>query len=50
MIFGNHYNGDNRSEFGFISNSKLRWEYLDGGNNIATFETNRVFRDTSGIT
>jgi hypothetical protein len=49
MIFGNHSDTNNRSEFGFIGNNKLRWEYLDGGSVKASFETNRLFRDTNGF-
>ena len=46
-IISEYTDTNNRSEFGFISNGKLRWEFLLSGNNIATFETNRLFRDPS---
>ena len=46
-LIGQYTDGNNRSEFGFISNDKLRWEFVLSGSNVATFETNRLFRDTS---
>ena len=44
-LIGQYTDGNNRSEFGFISNDKLRWEFVLSGSNVATFETNRLFRD-----
>ena len=46
-IISQYTDSNNRSEFGFISNGKLRWEFLLSGSVIASFETNRLFRDPS---
>jgi len=46
-IISEYTDTNNRSEFGFISNGKLRWEFLLSGSVIASFETNRLFRDPS---
>ena len=46
-IIGNYADGNNRSEFSFRTTDKLRWECVDGGNNVFYFNTNRLFRDTN---
>jgi|9_EtaG_2_1085328.scaffolds.fasta_scaffold11397_3 hypothetical protein len=46
-ILGTYTDGNNRSEFGFVTSDLLRWEFVESGSNVATFETNRLFRDTN---
>jgi hypothetical protein len=46
-LFSEYRTGNDRDEFAILSasNDNFRWESLNSGNNVAYFQTNRVFRD-----
>ena len=44
-IFSEYRTGNDRDEFGLMNNDTFRWESLNSGNNVAYFQTNRLFRD-----
>ena len=46
-IFSEYRTGNDRDEFGIMNNNFFRWESLNSGNNVAYFQTNRVFRDSN---